>query len=93
MGVAVYGVSFDSAEANRAFHTKERLNYPLWSDGDKALALHYGVIRLGAQPFASRITLVLDPTGAVVERFPADGQSLSPNEHADAALTALKRLK
>ena len=92
MGVFVAGVSFDSPEDNAAFRAKEGFAYPLWSDGGKALARHYGVIRLGMQPFASRVTLVLDPTGAIVERFPNDSRSLAPAEHAAAALSALKRV-
>ena len=70
----------------------ESLPYPLWSDGAKALAKHYGVIRVGVQPFASRVTLILNGDGAIVERFPNDRVSPPPDGHAEAALSALRRL-
>ena len=85
-------MSFDSPADNAAFHKAESLSYPLWSDGAKALARHYGVIRVGLQPFASRVTLILNRDGAVVERFPNDRVSPAPDEHAAAALAALRKL-
>lgn len=86
-------MSFDSPGENAAFHRAESLPYPLWSDGAKALAMHYGVINVGMQPFASRVTLILNPKGEVVERFPNETVSPAANEHSSVALDALKKLQ
>jgi thioredoxin-dependent peroxiredoxin len=91
LGVRVYGVSFDSPAANAKFRAKQGFKYPLWSDQKKALALHYGAVRAAVQPFASRVTLVLDPQGAVFEAFPNEQHKPSAAEHPEAALVALGR--
>ena len=65
---------------------------PLWSDGDKALARHYGVVRTDLQPYASRVTVILDARGAIIERLPNDALSPAPADHAQAALDVLNRM-
>ncbi len=91
LGVAVYGVSFDAVRVNAAFHRKQSFNYPLWSDTKKALARHYGAVGNRHQPVPSRVTLVLDPKGAVFEAFPNEQHKPGAASHADAALAALAR--
>ncbi len=44
------------------------------------------------QPYASRVTVILDPKGAVVHRIPNDTESPPAAGHADAAIAALERL-
>lgn len=82
-------MSFDKPAENAEFRAKQQFEYPLWSDGAKALARHYGVIRAAIQPYASRVTLVLNPRGEVHARVPGEGQSVSAADHAAAALKIL----
>ena len=44
----------------------EPLPYPLWSDLGKELALYYGAASSESQPFANRLTVVLNPDGTLV---------------------------
>lgn len=85
-------MSFDDPAANRKFRVAESFQYPLWSDGDKALARHYGVVRTDLQPYASRVTVILDARGAIIERLPNDALSPAPADHAQAALDVLNRM-
>ena len=59
----VFGVSTDSVEAQKAFHTTEMLNYPLLADTDKKMSEAYGVLQPNGR--ASRTTFVISATGTV----------------------------
>lgn len=84
-------MSFDKPAENAQFRQNQGFEYPLLSDQDKALARHYGAIRAGIQPFASRVTVLLDPTGAIFESIPNDDDKPSAADHAKIALKLLDR--
>jgi peroxiredoxin len=59
----VFGVSTDSVEAQKAFHEKEMLNFPLLADSDKKMSEAYGVLTPSGR--ASRTTFVISATGTI----------------------------
>jgi peroxiredoxin len=63
------GVSFNKPEKNAPWAQAEGFQFPLWSDEDKALALHYGAVRSRLSPVPGRITVVLDAQGQLVLRY------------------------
>ena len=87
--MAIYGVSFDTPAENAAFRAKQGFGYPLWSDIDKALALHYGAATSKLQPYAGRVTVILDPQGTVYQVIPNAVHEPSAAEHAQTALQIL----
>lgn len=91
-GAALLGVSMDSVESHRKFVSDHRLNFPLLSDRDGAIAEAFGVVRLGGWiPFlpVKRVTFVVDREG-IVRRVIAS--ELSMDAHVDGALAALREL-
>lgn len=83
-GIAVVGVSVDSVEAQRRFHDKCQIPYPLVADDDRSIARSYGV--LGIFGVAKRVTFFLDADGRVSEIV----EGLIPGPHVRAALARLK---
>ncbi len=76
----MYGVSFDSVEANQAFALKHQFPFPLLSDVDRSLALSLGVVTEGDAYWANRMTFVLNEKGEVEyseETKDAAGQAAS----------------
>ncbi len=67
--MGIVGVSFNKPEKNRDWAEHEKFQYPLWSDEDKALALHYGAVSTKLSPVPGRVTVVLDAQGALVLRY------------------------
>ncbi len=67
--MGIVGVSFNKPEKNRGWAEAEGYPFPLWSDDDKALALHYGAVGNKLMPVPSRITLILDAQGQLVLRY------------------------
>ncbi len=67
--MGIVGVSFAKPEKNREWSQHEGFQFPLWSDEDKALALHYGAVSGKLSPMPSRITVVLDAQGQQVLRY------------------------
>jgi peroxiredoxin Q/BCP len=62
--VQIVGVSFDSPSENESWAVEEGFQFELWSDEDRELALYYGAATSPTQGSASRITMLLDDTGA-----------------------------
>lgn len=62
-------MSFNKPEKNREWSEHEGFQFPLWSDDDKALALHYGAVGSKLSPMPGRITVVLDPLAQLVLRY------------------------
>lgn len=56
-------MSFDPPERNAAFKENEEFAFPLWTDAARELALYYGAATTETQPFANRITVLLDADG------------------------------
>lgn len=64
-GVHVFGVSFDSAEKNRAFAEKQNFPYPLLCDTERKLGIAYGAAADDATKFAARYTFLISPDGLI----------------------------
>lgn len=91
-GGEIVGVSMDDAESHRRFAAQHRLDFPLLSDPDGAIAGAYGVARLGGWiPFLPprRVTFVIDREGIVRKVIASE---LSMDAHVDGAITALRGL-
>ncbi len=59
----VFGISTDTVEAQKAFHEKEMLNFPLLADSDKKMSEAYGVLQPSGR--AARVTFVIGTTGTI----------------------------
>ena len=85
---AILGVSFDTAEDNKAFAEKFDFNYPLLCDTDKALGAAYGACADESADYANRITVVVGPDGTVVRVYP----EVSAKTHPEEVLADLKAM-
>jgi peroxiredoxin Q/BCP len=63
--VALFSISVDTPETNRAFARSLGVDYPLLSDPTKAVATAYGVVDED-QPFASRWTFFIGLDGRIL---------------------------
>ena len=59
----MFGVSFDSVEANRAFAEKSEFPFRLLCDTERELGLAYGTADRKDDAFARRHTFVVGPDG------------------------------
>lgn len=73
----VFGVSYDTPEANRSFAEKNNLPFLLLSDRERSLAKAVGASR-ALLPVPKRISYLVGPDGTVLKAYP----SVSPSEHA-----------
>jgi thioredoxin-dependent peroxiredoxin len=92
-GALVLGVSGDSLLAHEKFKTKYRLNFPLLSDSDKAVAKAYGAwgekVLYGKKTVGMiRSTFVIDKDGVVRKVFPR----VRVDGHDEQVLEALASL-
>jgi thioredoxin-dependent peroxiredoxin len=92
-GAVVYGVSPDSVASHEKFKAKYKLNFPLLSDPDKAVAKKFGAfgekVMYGKKVTGMiRSTFILDREGIVRKVFPR----VRVDGHADAVLEALGAL-
>jgi len=92
-GVVVLGVSGDSLASHDKFSAKYKLNFPLLSDPDKAVAKKYGAwgekVLYGKKTVGMiRSTFVIDGEGVVRKVFPR----VRVDGHADKVLEALSTL-
>ena len=93
MGVVVLGVSGDSLAAHEKFKAKYKLNFPLLSDPDKAVAKKYGAwgekVLYGKKTTGMiRSTFVIDGSGVVRKVFPR----VKVDGHAEQVLEAVSEL-
>jgi peroxiredoxin Q/BCP len=79
-GIKVYGVSLDGPESHRRFREKHGLNFPLLTDENGRAAEALGI--MSEKGYASRVTFLLDESGAVSRVYP----KVSPETHADEIL-------
>jgi peroxiredoxin Q/BCP len=89
-GAVVLGVSGDSPESHDKFKAKYKLNFPLLSDPDQAVAKKYGAwgekVLYGKKTVGMiRSTFVIDTEGIVRKVFPR----VRVDGHADQVLAAL----
>jgi peroxiredoxin Q/BCP len=92
-GAVLLGVSPDSLDSHEAFRSKHRLNFPLLSDADRAVAKAYGAwgpkLMYGRKVTGMiRSTFVIDGKGIVRKVFPR----VRVDGHAEQVLEALKSL-
>lgn len=87
----VLGISADKPSAQKKFQEKYSLPYSLLADEDKGVAKKYGVLKeksmYGKKYLGiDRTTFVISPEG----KISAILTGLKPEEHAQAAITAMK---
>ena len=92
-GVVVLGLSGDSIASHDKFKAKYKLNFPLLSDPDKAVAKKYGAwgekVLYGKKSVGMiRSTFVIDGEGVVRKVFPR----VKVDGHAEKVLEAVKEL-
>ena len=92
-GVVVLGVSGDSLASHEKFKSKYKLNFPLLSDPDKAVAKKYGAwgekVLYGRKTVGMiRSTFVIDGAGVVRKVFPR----VKVDGHAEQVLEAVAKL-
>ena len=88
-GIAVLGVSPDSAASHKKFATKYKLPFTLLADTDKSISEAYGVY--GEKKFMGRTymgvhrtTFLIDEKGKIRKVF----EQVKPEEHASEVLEA-----
>ena len=92
-GVVVLGVSGDSLASHEKFKAKYKLNFPLLSDPDKAVAKKYGAwgekVLYGKKTVGMiRSTFVIDGEGVVRKVFPR----VKVDGHAEQVLEAVSKV-
>jgi thioredoxin-dependent peroxiredoxin len=93
LGIKVYGVSKDSLASHEKFRAKEKLQFPLLSDPDNAVAKKYGAY--GDKLFYGkkitgtiRSTFLIDEQGKIAAMW----SPVKVKGHVDAVLETLKQL-
>ncbi len=86
-GLKVFGVSYDSPKANRAFAEKYHLPFLLLSDSDHSLAKEVGAART-LLPVPKRISYLVGADGRVLAAYP----DVDPASHAGEVLADFERL-
>src|SRR5436190_24046872 len=78
----VFGISVDTFFALKAFHTEQKLTFPLLSDFNKQVIRDYGVFNedmIGLKGIAKRAVFVIDPHGIVRYRQVLDDARNEPD--------------
>lgn len=91
LGCAVFGVSFDTPEANMAFRHKYRLPFRLLSDVEHTVALSFGVVDDLATEHPRRIAHLVDPEGLVVKCYDVEDPEFFAETVLDDLEDALNR--
>jgi peroxiredoxin Q/BCP len=86
LGATVIGVSMDSPESHKSFTEGQKLNFPLLSDPDGAIAAKFGVDT--SRGFAQRTTFVIGKDGTIAKVFP----EVKVQGHGDEVLAAVKEV-
>lgn len=89
IGASCAGISTDSTEVQAGFAAKQRLDYPVLSDADGAVAESFGVKRglLGRLAPVKRHTFVIDTDRTILKIVTGE---LRAAVHADEALRFLR---
>lgn len=82
----VFGISFDSVEANRAFAEKFDFPFPLLSDPEREVGLAYGTAKHATDGYPARFTFVIGPDGKIEQAI----ETKDPGGQAEALLCALR---
>jgi peroxiredoxin Q/BCP len=86
-GLRVFGVSYDTPDANRKFADKFGLQFLLLSDRDKTLAEAVGA-KIPLIPVPKRISYLVGADGTVLKAYP----TVDPSRHAAEVLEDLEAL-
>ena len=78
----VFGVSFDSVEANAKFAQKHNFPFLLLCDTDRKLGLAFGTAVDASDGFAARFTFVVSAEGFIEQAI----ETKSPGSQADQLL-------
>ncbi|MFT5430002.1 MAG: peroxiredoxin Q/BCP [Myxococcota bacterium] len=89
LGVDIIGTSFDKPAENKSFSFVNNFQYPLFSDADRELALHFGAASSANQFWADRITVVLDPDGRWILRYE---DVFNTKEHPNEVLADMQKI-
>lgn len=73
-------MSFDTPSENQTWAEEEGFLFELWSDEDRELALYYGAASSQTAIAASRITMLLDDTGAQLLEYTGVSVGTHPAE-------------
>jgi thioredoxin-dependent peroxiredoxin len=87
LDATLVGVSMDTLESHKAFAENHKLNFPLISDADGAIAAKYGVDT--SRGYTARVTFVIGADGKIAKVYPA----VQVQGHADEVLAALQSMK
>lgn len=92
-GASVVGISRDSVETQKSFHSTQNLNHAVLSDADGAVHAAFGVRSGGAGRVGSmmndRLTFVIDRDGVVRDHF---GGLLTAAPHVKRSLKLVRSL-
>lgn len=83
----VLGVSVDNVDSHKAFKEKEKLNFTLLADPDKAVSKLYS--GLNVVGMSKRVTFIIDKDGVIKKIFP----KVDVTEHYKEILSVLKDMK
>jgi thioredoxin-dependent peroxiredoxin len=86
--VRVFGVSFDTPEANKEFAEKSEYPFSLLCDTEREMGLAYGTCASKKSLFSARYTFVVGPTGLI--EVAIDTQD--PKGQAESLLPVLEGL-
>jgi peroxiredoxin Q/BCP len=67
--VTIFGISFDSVEANRKFAEKFNFPYMLLCDTDKKIGVAYGAADDMSAQAAARVAYLIDEQGKIEKSF------------------------
>lgn len=81
----MFGISFDDAEANRAFAERYGFNFPLLCDTDRSIGLAFGACDTKDAGYPQRYTFVVGTDGRVE-------QAIDTKHPGDQAQELLKTL-
>lgn len=81
----MFGVSFDSAEKNRAFAVKHDFPFPLLCDTERKLGLAFGTATGDDTKWSARFTYLIGPEGDIEQAI----DTQNPGGQAAAILGSL----
>jgi peroxiredoxin Q/BCP len=82
----ILGASVDPLEAQKKFHLKFNVNFPLLCDVTKGMSRQYGV--LNERGIDRRVTFIIDPEGKIRHVFPM----VRPEGHTREVMEIIKTL-
>lgn len=74
------GVSFDDHQRNNDWAIQEGMQFELWTDESRELALYYGAASTPTQGSAGRISFLLDANGYVALEYPQVSTGTHPGQ-------------